>query len=225
MMDASMPGIEAARPLSADARTWSAPLFDGSALLPGRSKQFTEMQREEERRIFSEAEAKGRVAGLAAGKKDYEPKVAALEERARTVQSMLDALSRPLGQLDDQIHEQIATLAVRIARAVIRRELRMDPTQIIGIVRETVALLPASTHGPRVVLNPQDAALVRECLQPSGPEAAWSIVEDAVLARGDCRVYTDHAQLDARLDARLNEALAALIGDERARDRAARDNA
>jgi flagellar assembly protein FliH len=132
---------------------------------------------------------------------------------------MLDALARPLAHVDDQVHEQIATLAVRIARALLRRELRTDPAQIIVIVRETVALLPASTRGVRVALHPEDAALVRERLVASGPEAAWSIIEDPVLARGDCRVHTDYAQLDARLETRLNEALAALIGEERARPR------
>jgi flagellar assembly protein FliH len=102
---------------------------------------------------------------------------------------------------------------------VLRRELRTDPAQIIGIVRTTVALLPASTQGLRVVLNPEDAALVRERLPPAGPEAAWSIIEDPTLARGDCRVHTDYARLDARVETRLNEALAAMVGEERARPR------
>lgn len=140
---------------------------------------------------------------------------AALDERARALQSMLDALGRPLAHVDEQVHEQIAMLAVRIASALVRRELRADPTQVIGIVRETVALLPASSRGVRVALHPDDAALVRERLAASGPEAAWSVVEDAVLARGDCRIYTDYAQIDARLETRLSEAIAALLGDER----------
>ena len=39
---------------------------------------------------------------------------------------------------DRQVHEQIAELAIAIARQLIRRELKTDPTQIIGVVRETV---------------------------------------------------------------------------------------
>jgi flagellar assembly protein FliH len=86
-------------------------------------------------------------------------------------------------------------------------------------VRDTVALLPAATRGPRVLLHPEDAALVRERVVASGPEAAWSIVEDPMLARGDCRVHTDHAQVDARVETRLNEALTALLGEDRAHPR------
>jgi flagellar assembly protein FliH len=97
--------------------------------------------------------------------------------------------------------------------------LRTDPTQIIGIVRETVLLLPASARGVRVVLHPEDASLVRQRLPVNGPDQAWSISEDPVLARGDCRVFTEFAQIDARVESRLSEAIAALLGEERAKSR------
>jgi flagellar assembly protein FliH len=206
-------------PVRVDARAWTAPVIDGAAMLAGRTRRGSEELREEDRRAFAEAERRGYAAGVATAQKEADARCAVLDEHARALGAMLEALSRPIAHLDDSIHEQIAMLAVHIARAVVRRELRTDPTQIIGIVRETVALLPVSTRGPRVLLNPEDAALVRQRLSPSGPESAWSIVEDAMLARGDCRVHTDNAQLDARLETRLDEALTALIGDERARPR------
>jgi flagellar assembly protein FliH len=203
----------------AEVRTWNAPPIDGTTVLSGRGRRMTGAQREEERRIQAEAEAAGKAAGLAAARKEMAPLQAALEENTRVVRAALDALSRPLAQVDDVVHEQIATLALLIARAVVRRELRTDPAQVIGMVRETVALLPASGRGARVVLHPEDAALLRERLSPAGPEAAWSIIEDPALSRGDCRVHTDYARIDARVETRLNEALAALVGEERARVR------
>jgi flagellar assembly protein FliH len=220
MNSALLPQAEAARPFTAaDAQAWSAPRIDGVATLAARGHRVPEGMREDERRRYAEAEVAGRAAGAAAAQKELNSRLAGLDEHARALRAMLGSLARPLAQIDDQVHEQIATLAVRIARALVRRELRTDPAQIIGIVRETVALLPASTRGVRVALHPEDASLVRERLVASGPEAAWSIVDDPVLARGDCRVHTDYAQLDARLETRLNEALAALIGEERARPR------
>lgn len=205
----------------ADARAWAAPELDGSPVPAARTRRLGEESREEERRLFAEAQARGHAAGLAAAQQEIRAKGAELEARTRALSAALEALSRPLAQLDDRVHEQIALLAMHIARSVVRRELRTDPTQVIGIVRDTVALLPAATRAPRVVLHPQDAALVRECIVPSGPEAAWSIVEDPMLARGDCRVHTDHAQVDGRTETRLQEALGALLGEERARPRGA----
>lgn len=203
----------------ADPRAWAAPVIDGAALPGGRGGRWTDEQREAERKLFADAEKRGHAAGLAAARHEIDTSLARLEECERSLKIALDALARPLAHLDDQVHEQIAMLAQRIARAVVRRELRIDPSQVIGMVRDTVALLPAAARGVRVALHPEDAVLLRERVVPAGPEAAWSIIEDPMLARGDCRVHTDYAQLDARVETRLNEALAALIGEERAQPR------
>lgn len=172
-----------------------------------------------ERRAWQEAEAAGRAAGLEAARADIEARTRKLDAATQRMEKALQALARPLAHLDDNVHEQITRLAVALARALVRRELRTDPAQIIGIVRETVSLLPASARGVRVLLHPEDASLVRERLSTAGPEQAWAIVDDPVLGRGDCRVQTDYAQIDARLDARLYEALAQLLGEERGRPR------
>jgi flagellar assembly protein FliH len=102
-----------------------------------------------------------------------------------------------------------------VARQLVRRELRVDPAQVIAIIRETIALLPAAARDVRVHLHPEDAAVVRERLAEPATERAWRIVEDPVMTRGGCRVTTEHAQIDARLETRINEVIATILGDER----------
>ena len=199
----------------AELLAWQAPQIDGSTALAAGRRLGGEQLRAEQKRILLEAEAAGRAAGLAAAQKEIEPRRKQLDEQLGTLKHVLDALSRPLAQIDSVVHEQIALLAMHLARGLVRRELRADPTQVIAIVRDTVALLPASSTGVRVALHPEDAALVRERLTVAGPGPAWSIIDDPALARGDCRVFTDHALIDARVETRLKEALAALLGDER----------
>jgi flagellar assembly protein FliH len=206
----------------AGAQAWTAPVIDDAAALRARRREADETEQKlqaEAQRRHAEAEARGHAAGLAAAQKEIDGLRAGLEQQARTLEGALAALSRPLAHVDDAIHEQIAQLAMGIAASLVRRELRIDPTQVIGIVRETVALLPAATRGVRVALHPEDAALVRERLAISGPEPAWTVVDDAALSRGDCRVHTDYAQIDARLETRLKEALVALLGEERSQPR------
>ena len=53
----------------ADARAWAAPIIDGAAL-PASRNRWNEEQRENERRLYAEAERRGHAAGLAAGKRD-----------------------------------------------------------------------------------------------------------------------------------------------------------
>ncbi len=200
-------------------QAWSAPAIGSAAAGAPRAPRKPQDMLGGERRAWQEAEAAGRAAGLEAARADIEARQRHLDDTARRLESALQALSRPLAQLDDNVHSQLAMLATALARALLRRELRMEPAQIIGIVRDTVALLPASARGVRVTLHPEDAALVRERLSVAGPEQAWSIVDDPVLSRGDCRVQTDYAQIDARIETRLNEALALLLGDDRTTQR------
>jgi flagellar assembly protein FliH len=199
----------------ADAPAWQAPVIDHSGPRAAGRRLTSEQLRDEQRRILVEAEAAGRAAGLAAAQKELEAKRRELDEQAASLKAALQALARPLAQVDDLVHRQIAMLALEVARGLLRRELRTDPSQIIAIVRDTVGLLPASTRGVRVALHPQDAALVRERLVVSGPEPTWTVEDDPALARGDCRVYSEFAQIDARIATRLNEVLATLLGDER----------
>jgi len=199
---------------------WQAPVIDIDARGTGRALS-PEQLRDEQQRVLAAAETAGRATGLAAAQKQMDAQLKKAEQTAKNLQAALAALSRPLAQIDDEVHAQIAELALALAHGLLRRELRADPSQVIGMVRETVALLPASARGVRIALHPEDAALVRERLLVAGPESAWSVIDDPVLGRGDVRVHTDYAQIDARIEMRLKAMLAELLGDERARPRTA----
>jgi len=44
-----------------------------------------------------------------------------------------------------------------MVRQLIRREVKLDPGQIVGVVREALGILPISARNIRVVLHPEDA--------------------------------------------------------------------
>jgi flagellar assembly protein FliH len=117
------------------------------------------------------------------------------------------------------VQEQLTELAIAIARQLLRRELKIDPSQVIAVVRETVALLPAAARDVRVLLHPEDAALLRERLVAPQIESAWTLLEDPMMSRGGCRVTAEAAQIDARVETRLAAVMSALLGDERTAER------
>jgi len=103
-----------------------------------------------------------------------------------------------------------------IAKHLVRRELRLDPTQVIGIVRHTVGLLPIAARNIKVHLHPDDAAILRGKLATPVGEREWELREDPLMARGGCRVTTDTASIDARFEASIAAAMRGLLGDDRA---------
>jgi flagellar assembly protein FliH len=164
---------------------------------------------------------RGYEAGIAVARAELQSQIDAMKARVAQLDSILKTLARPLEELDTEVEKQLTLLAVTVGKQVLRRELKTDPAQIIGVIRESVARLPAAARDIRVQLHPEDAAVVRENLSSPASDRAWSIVEDPSMSRGGCLVRTDSSQIDARLDSRLNEIVSAALGDERAPDRTA----
>lgn len=156
---------------------------------------------------------RGHAEGLIAARTE-------LDALSAQVASIVAALEQPLEAMDDRVVEQITELAMRIARRLVRRELRTDPKQIVAVVREALAVLPLGLSDVRLHLHPDDARLIGETLAPAEGEAAWSIVEDPVIARGGCRISSSSSQIDATVETRLERVVNTVLGGERDEDRA-----
>jgi flagellar assembly protein FliH len=128
---------------------------------------------------------------------------------------ILEALAEPLRGLEGDLHEELARLAVAVARQLVRRELRHQPDQIVAVIRETLSLLPGNARDARIHLHPEDAAIVRERLVEPNARRAWTLIEDPVISRGGCRVTSGNSSIDAQIESRIGAAIAAALGDER----------
>jgi flagellar assembly protein FliH len=166
-----------------------------------------DLQAEAHKEAFEQGLAEGREAGRA--------EVRAQVER---LSGMFYDLAKPFEVLDAKVERELLTLAMALARQIVRRELKTDPTQIIGIIREAIAALPVAARDVRVHLHPEDAAVVRQHLAPTENERAWVMVEDPVMARGGCQVSTSTSRIDMRLETRLGAILSELLGTERHSD-------
>ena len=192
---------------------WSLPKVDGPIV--GRKGAESDGAAERVNR------ARGYEEGLAAARAEAQVRMNELNARIARMDAILKLLARPLEQLDGEVEQQLTLLALTVGKQMVRRELKTDPAQVIAVIRESVARLPAAARDIRVHLNPEDAAVVRELLATPAGDRAWTIVEDPSLQRGGCIVRTDTSQLDARLDSRLNAIVSAAFGDERAPARTA----
>jgi flagellar assembly protein FliH len=162
--------------------------------------------------LQAEAHAEAFAQGLAEGREAGRGEVRAQVER---LAGMFYDLAKPFEVLNAEVERELLTLAMALARQIVRRELKSDPTQIIGIIRDAIAALPVAAREVRVHLHPEDAAVVRQNLAPTESERAWTIIEDPVMARGGCQITTTTSRIDARLETRLAAILSELMGTER----------
>ena len=196
---------------AASVLAWTVPQVEGPVIGRRRVADLNLLEREAWEQGFAAGRADGRAAALA----EQQSLSEAARARVQRLEGLLDLLARPLAELDEAVLRQLATLAGTIARQLVRRELRVQPEQIIAVIRETVALLPAAARDVRIHLHPDDAALVRERLVEPATARAWTLIEDPVITRGGCRISGENSSIDAQVETRLGAAIAAVLGDER----------
>lgn len=161
---------------------------------------------------FALGRADGREMALARGKAEFGSRIQRLE-------AILRELAQPLAELDDAVVESVAELAVLIARHVVRRELKANPGEVVGVVRETMRQLPVATRAARIRLHPEDAELVKEALGLDADGEVWRLEPDPLITRGGCVVETESSRIDAAVESRLAAIASRMLGGEREGDR------
>ena len=184
--------------MSAEPVLWRVPAFDAPP--PPKPPSIEELQRIEEAARREGFEA-GRREGFKAGEAEVRKLVAQIE-------GVVEAMARPLGRLDEDVQGALGHLAVRIAGALLGRAYEADPELLAQLVRTALEAVGPGQRQLELRLHPEDAAVLQPWL-PQWPDAR--VVTDAQLARGDVRIHGDGVRIDARTDARLHAALAAVL--------------
>jgi flagellar assembly protein FliH len=221
---------DSTRPRASVAERWSLPQVDGPIVGMRRDSPLRDRAREAEAARASDAARqaeldRGYEAGLKAAQAHMQSQTDALNARVARLDEILNALCRPLPDLEAEVEQQLVLLALAVGKQLARRELKTDPGQIAALIREAVGRLPAAARDVRVYLHPEDAAAIAERLASAGQERAWSVVEDPTLTRGGCLVRSESSQIDARLESRVNAIVSSMLGEERAGARLAAEDA
>ncbi len=116
-------------------------------------------------------------------------------------------------QVDEQVTQELMGLSLDIARQVIQQSLNVQPELLLGMVREAIGSLPVFNQAAHLLLNPDDAAMVRERMGEQLSHSGWKILEDPRMQRGGARLETANSQIDASVEARWKRVTAAMGQD------------
>ncbi len=191
---------------------WQAPIMKGdpSRVIRYRMENGTSIPTakdiEQWRRL---AEEEGFKQGMALANKE-----------TQSLLSLIDFFEHPLKFLNEDIEHQLTQLAVTLAQQLVRRELKVEPGEIVGLIRDSVRLLPGNTRNISILLHPEDANLVRNALslESNDEEHSWKLVEDPMITRGGCEINAPPSSINATLENRLSALAASVLGGEREQD-------
>jgi flagellar assembly protein FliH len=145
----------------------------------------------------------GRAAGFESGfqeglQRGQTQAHAAAEQLRALAGTFVDALRGA----DDEIAETLTTLAFDIAKQVVRQNVTLDPTMLLGVAREVLESEPALAGAPHLIVNPADLAVIEAYLKEELEGAGWSIRTDPAIERGGCRAKSATGEIDATLGTR-----------------------
>lgn len=186
---------------------WNQPAVDRP-----REQSSAEIQRDAEERLRNEhqcqldgARATAYEEGIAAG-------TLAEATRVRTVvaaaEAALDAIRENETKWQENIEENIAALAVTIARHVVGREISSNPAGIADLVRRALAEFPID-QAMRVRVNPHDLSLLSLPTAEGGepisiaPNRDVRWMADSRIQAGGCVVEGRERIIDGRVDTAL----------------------
>lgn len=146
--------------------------------------------------------AQGHEEGLAAGRTEAQRQAAArFENLARPLDALFAAMQTAQQDYQSALSREVVDLVAKVARQVIRSELALQPVQLIALVEETLASMPPERDGVEVFMNPEEMERIRE-LAPDRV-SQWSLIADARLEPGECRVKAGGREADAGCRQRL----------------------
>ncbi|CAM3538065.1 flagellar assembly protein FliH [Bordetella sputigena] len=161
-------------------------------------------------RGYEEGLAEGRKAGLAEGLADARKQGA--DEAAR-LRAIADATATSLAQLEEKTGQALMTLALDIARQVVRITVANQSDALLTAVREVLHMNPTASAPLRLWLHPLDLELVRLHLAEELKTGHWRVLADESITRGGCRAETSLGEIDATLETRWRRVAASLGRD------------
>ncbi|WP_025039707.1 flagellar assembly protein FliH [Nitrosospira briensis] len=155
--------------------------------------------------IHQQARQEGYAAGYEAGfntgqEAGYQAASALGAAEVGKLQVLLHDFQRELTNADQAISDNLLTLALCLARQMLREALKVKPELMLGVVRDCLQNDAAFGQPVQLFLHPDDAALVREHLHHELNDC--TICVDSGLDRGSCRIKTGSGQIDATLATR-----------------------
>ncbi|PIF11896.1 flagellar assembly protein FliH [Janthinobacterium sp. 13] len=167
---------------------------------------------------FDEGRAAGYAEGHAAGHADghaqsyAEGKAASAVELAH-LQTIAVDFGTAVHQADELIANDVMELALQLAKGMLKTALPVRPELMLPMVREAIEYLPVLQQPALLMLNPDDAQVVRDGIGDELDKGGWRVIEDPSVERGGCKIDTASNQIDAQTSTRWHRLTHALGKD------------
>ena len=190
---------------------WELDTFDDAKQAPGAAAS-AEARLQAVSEQADQLRRQAHAGGFAAGRQEGREQAA--EELSR-LQSIVAALTEEARRFDQSIADELLGLAMAVSKQVMRQTLKLHPEAILAVLADVLGQSPLSRDHSRLMLHPQDVALVRASLGERLAQSGCEIVESTQISPGGCRLQAPDCDIDATLERRWKR-VAMALGHEHA---------
>ncbi|HYM09665.1 MAG TPA: FliH/SctL family protein [Bryobacterales bacterium] len=149
-----------------------------------------------EKEAYERGFREGEAAGARQGVEQFQGAMRAFAQSAAALAGHKPALRA-------EAEREAVMLSLAVAQRIVRRELAMDPTIVLAVVKACFEEL-GNAEIYRLRLHPQDVQPVAAYLHEQRG-ARIELIADAAIGRGGAVFETSQGRLDARVDTQLAE--------------------
>ncbi len=146
--------------------------------------------------------AKGLQEGMQRAQKEVDAKIAAMDE-------LMTHLTHAMNEQDYMLEQALLNVVTAIARTVVGRELEIDSSHILNVVRQALGALPPSRDNVKIFVNPADVNVLEEAKERAGEN--WRTLPDEAVSKGGCRVETDQSLVEFTVERRFETMIEQLL--------------
>ncbi|MBK1693943.1 hypothetical protein CKO09_04205 [Chromatium weissei] len=134
-----------------------------------------------------------------------------LKIAVNALEHIAQALADPLANSVDALEPELLLLVTTLARQVIIEELHQRPELIVSVLREALKQLPSRNHPLRIHLHPDDQVILEVYAKTADETMTW--LPNSTVDRGGCIVESGASRIDATVETRLQQNIAAIWGE------------
>ncbi len=171
---------------------------------PAETEQLTQIFENVRKEAYNKGMQEGYAVGMAKAR-EY------AKEDKQNFLNLMAAFTDALELSDEQIAEDVLSLALDIAKSMLKVKLNVDHKALLPVVLDAIHYLPSIQRPARILVHHDDMQMLREHMADEIANDHWQIQEDSNIERGGCLVETGANQVDATNTMRwkrITEALA-----------------
>jgi flagellar assembly protein FliH len=151
--------------------------------------------------------------GVEAGRREAGARLAQQRDELR---ALIQGVNELLENVEQRLATEVLSISLELAKLIVRAGVRVRPELVLSVVQDAIASLPGAGEPVTLLLNPADAALLRELARDDRALSAlpWKILEDPHIERGGCKLETSSTEVDGTLETRWRRVIANLGRDD-----------